>query len=273
MMTVGDWGHVSARGSPMPTIDLNSDLGESFGAWRIGYDDDLFPMLSSANVACGFHGGDPRTLERTIGACQRHRVAVGAHPGFPDLVGFGRRQITGTPDEIRTDTLYQLGALDAFCRAAGVRMRHVKPHGALTNMAQHDALMAEAIVAAVSAFDRRLMLFAMPGSELLKAAERAGLTVAREAFADRAYNSDGSLVSRRLPGAMITDPATAAERMVRLVTDGRITAIEGTEIELQADTICTHSDTEGAVEIVSAVRSALLAAGATIGPPQPHAVR
>src|SRR5262245_7221770 len=121
---------VSGRGARMPTIDLNSDLGESFGAWRIGYDDALFPMLSSANVACGFHGGDPRTLERTIEACQRHGVAVGAHPGFPDLVGFGRRQIICTPDEIRTDTLYQLGALDAFCRVAGVRMQHVKPHGA-----------------------------------------------------------------------------------------------------------------------------------------------
>jgi UPF0271 protein len=257
----------------MPNIDLNSDLGESFGAWRIGYDDELFPMLSSANVACGFHGGDPRTLERTVEACQRYGVAVGAHPGFPDLVGFGRRSINCTPDEIRTDTLYQLGALDAFCRAAGVRMQHVKPHGALTNMAQHDAAMAEAIVAAVSAFDRNLLLFAMPGSELLKAAARAGLTVAREAFADRAYNPDGSLVNRRLPGAMVTNPAIAAERMVRLVTEGRITAIDGTEYELQADTICTHSDTEGAVEIVSAVRSALLAVGASIGPPQPLAAR
>jgi UPF0271 protein len=251
----------------MPTIDLNSDLGESFGAYRIGYDDQLFPMLSSANVACGFHGGDPRTLERTVDACKARGVAVGAHPGFPDLVGFGRRPIQSSPDEVRTDTLYQLGALDAFCRAAGVRMQHVKPHGALTNMAQHDAAMAEAIVGAVAAYDPGLLLFAMPGSELLNAAERAGLPVAREAFADRAYNADGSLVNRRLPGAMITDPTHAAERMIRLVAEGQLTAIDGTEIELQAETICTHSDTDGAVEIVAAVRSALSAAGVEIAPP------
>jgi UPF0271 protein len=251
----------------MPTIDLNSDLGESFGAYKIGYDDQLFPMLSSANVACGFHGGDPRTLERTIAACKANNVAVGAHPGFPDLVGFGRRPINCTPDEIRTDTLYQLGALDAFCRAAGIRMQHVKPHGALTNMAQHDGTIASAIVAAVKAYNPALLLFAMPGSELLTAARAAGLPVAREAFADRAYNADGSLVNRRIPGAMITDPALAAQRMVRLVTDGRIAAIDGTDIELQADTICTHSDTTGAVEIVQAVQEALLSAGVTIKAP------
>lgn len=248
----------------MATIDLNSDLGESFGAFKIGYDDELFPMLSSANVACGFHGGDPRTLERTIAACKRDGVAVGAHPGFPDLVGFGRRPINCTADEIRTDTLYQIGALDAFCRAAGLRMQHVKPHGALTNMAQHDEGIAAAIVAGVKAFNPGLLLFAMPGSKLLAAAEAAGIRVAREAFADRAYNADGSLVNRRLPGAMITDPSLAAARMVRLVTEGRVTTIDGADIEIQADTICTHSDTAGAVEIVRAVRAALIQAGVTI---------
>lgn len=251
----------------MTSIDLNSDLGESFGAFKIGYDDQLFPMLSSANVACGFHGGDPRTLERTIAACKANGVAVGAHPGFPDLVGFGRRPINCTPDEVRTDTLYQLGALDAFCRTAGLKLQHVKPHGALTNMAQHDATMAGAIVAAVKAYNPDLLLFAMPGSELEKAATASGLRVAREAFADRAYNADGSLVNRRLPGAMITDPAFAARRMVRLVTEGRITTVDGQEIELQADTICTHSDTTGAVEIVRAVREALVAAGVSIQSP------
>jgi UPF0271 protein len=217
-------------------------------------------------VACGFHGGDPRVLERTVAACKTHGVAVGAHPGFPDLVGFGRRPINATPDEIRTDTLYQIGALDAFCRAAGVRMQHVKPHGALTNTAQHDEAIAQAIVAGVVAFGADLLLFAMPGSKLLTAAEAAGLRVAREAFADRAYNADGSLVNRRLPGAMITDPEEAARRMVRLVRDGVITAIDGVEIELQADTICTHSDTAGAVEIVTAVRAALAGAGVEIRP-------
>lgn len=249
-----------------PAIDLNSDLGESFGAFTIGYDRELFPMLTSANVACGFHGGDPRVLERTVAACKEHGVAVGAHPGFPDLVGFGRRPMNATPDEVRTDTLYQIGALDGFCRAAGVRMQHVKPHGALTNMAQHDEAIAQAIVEGVVAYGADLLLFAMPGSKLLAAGEAAGVRVAREAFADRAYNADGSLVNRRLPGAMITKPAIAAERMVRLVTNGVLTAIDGTEIELQADTICTHSDTSGAVEIVHAVRAALLAAGVQVRP-------
>lgn len=251
----------------MVSIDLNSDLGESFGAYRIGYDAELFPMLSSANVACGFHGGDPRTLERTVAACKAHGIAVGAHPGLPDLVGFGRRPINATPEEVRTDTLYQLGAIDAFCRAAGVDLRHVKPHGALTNMAHHDREMAGAVVAAIRAYDSLLPLFAMPGSALLEVAEASGLTVAREAFADRAYNADGSLVNRRLPGAMITDPALAARRMVRLVTEGLIETIDGGTIEIQADTICTHSDTAGAVQIVEAVRAALIEAGVTIAPP------
>jgi UPF0271 protein len=251
----------------MISIDLNSDLGESFGAYKIGYDDELFPMLSSANVACGFHGGDPRTLERTIAACKAHGIAVGAHPGLPDLVGFGRRPINCTPDQIRTDTLYQLGALDALCRAAGVRMQHVKPHGALSNIAHHDAVIAGAIAAAAKAFDPELLFFAMPGSELLNAALAAGLKVALEAFADRAYNADGSLVNRKLPGAMITDPAVAADRMVRLVIDGKLSAIDGTELEFRPDTICTHSDTFGAVEIVRSVRTCLIAAGVAVRAP------
>ena len=258
----------STRGAiEMVSIDLNSDLGESFGVYRIGYDAELFPLLSSANVACGFHGGDPRTVERTVAACKANGLGFGAHPGFPDLVGFGRRPLFCTPDDIRTDTLYQLGAVDAFCRAAGVRMQHVKPHGALTNMAQHDAAISDAIVAAVNAFDSSLMLFAMPGSELERAGARAGIRVAREAFADRAYNSDGSLVNRRLPGAMITDPAVAAARIVRLVTEGLIQTIDGQVLELQVDTICTHSDTPGALEIVQAVRAGLTAAGVSIQAP------
>jgi UPF0271 protein len=251
----------------MPAIDLNSDLGESYGALRIGYDDELFPLISSANVACGFHGGDPRTLERTVAACKAHGVGLGAHPSFPDLVGFGRRVIAAAPDEVRTDTLYQLGALDAFCRAAGVRMQHVKPHGALSNAAMKDAALAEAIVAAIVAYNRDLLLFAMPGSALLAAGEAVGLRIAREAFADRAYNADGSLVSRRLPGAMITDPDEAAARMVRLVTEGKLTAIDGQDVALQADTICTHSDTPGAVAIVRTVRTRLEAAGVAVRAP------
>lgn len=251
----------------MPTIDLNSDLGESFGAFAIGHDQELFPLISSANVACGFHGGDPRTLERTVAACQAHNVGIGAHPGFPDLVGFGRRVMAATPDEVRTDTLYQLGAIDAFCRAAGVTMQHVKPHGALSNASMHDEGFARAIATAIRSFNPDLLIFAMPGSALLAAAEAAGLRIAREAFADRAYNADGSLVSRRLPGAMITDPELAARRMVQLVTEGTIETIDGQQIPLQAETICTHSDTPGAVAIVTAVRQALEAAGVIIQAP------
>jgi 5-oxoprolinase (ATP-hydrolysing) subunit A len=251
----------------MASIDLNSDLGESFGAFTIGYDTELFPLISSANVACGFHGGDPRTLERTIAACKAHGVNVGAHPGFPDLVGFGRRVMTATPDEVRTDTLYQLGALDAFCRAARLQMHHVKPHGALSNASMKDEALATAIVTAIRAYNSDLLLFAMPGSALLAAGEAAGLRIAREAFADRAYNADGSLVNRRLPGAMITDPAEAARRMVTLVTSGTLATIDGQTLELHADTICTHSDTPGAVEIVTAVRQALETAGVSIKAP------
>lgn len=240
-----------------PSIDLNSDLGESFGAYRVGYDAELFPLISSANVACGFHGGDPRVLERTVRAAAEHGVAVGAHPSYPDLVGFGRRVMAATPDEVRTDVLYQLGALDAFCRAVGLRMRHVKAHGALYNHATTDPATAEAIAAAVAAFDPDLILFAMPGSTLLAAGEAAGLAVAREAFADRAYHADGTLVSRREPGALITDPEEAARRMVRLVREGRLTTIEGKELDLEVDSICTHSDTPGAVQIVRAMRRRL----------------
>jgi 5-oxoprolinase (ATP-hydrolysing) subunit A len=251
----------------MPTIDLNSDLGESFGAFSIGYDQELFPLISSANVACGFHGGDPRTLERTIAACKAHGVGVGAHPGFPDLVGFGRRVMTATADEVRTDTLYQLGALDAFCRVAGLPMQHVKPHGALSNASMKDDTLATAIVTAIRAYNPDLLLFAMPGSALLAAGEAAGLRIAREAFADRAYNADGSLVNRRLPGAMITDPQVAAQRMVGLVRHGTLETIDGQSLSLRADTICTHSDTPGAVAIVAAVRQALEAAGVSVKAP------
>jgi 5-oxoprolinase (ATP-hydrolysing) subunit A len=246
------------------SIDLNSDLGESFGAFQIGYDAELFPLISSANVACGFHGGDPRVIARTVTLAKEHGVAVGAHPGFPDLVGFGRRVIAATVDEIRTDTLYQLGALDAFCRAGGVPMRYVKAHGALSNVAMKDASVARAIAEAVAAFDNRLSLMVLPGTELQTAAESVGLPAIMEAYADRAYHSDGTLVSRREPGAMITDPETAAARMLRLVTEGKVTTIEGSELEVEVESICTHSDTPGAVEIVRAMRRRFDEAGIAV---------
>ncbi len=247
-------------------IDLNSDLGESFGAFRIGYDAELFPLISSANVACGFHGGDPRVIERTVAAARDHGVAVGAHPGFPDLVGFGRREIAATPDEVRTDTLYQLGALEAFCRAAGLRLQHVKPHGALYNRAVKDPALSEAIVAAVAAYDPALIFLAQPGTALFAAAVAAGLPTAREGFADRAYNLDGTLVSRRLPGAVITDPEAAAARALRLVVEGRVATIDGQELELTIDSLCIHSDTPGAVAIARAVRRRFDEAGIAVRP-------
>ncbi len=246
------------------SIDLNSDLGESYGAFQIGYDAELFPLISSANVACGFHGGDPRVIERTVRLAKEHGVAVGAHPGFPDLVGFGRRVLAATIDEIRTDTLYQLGALEAFCRAEGVPMHHVKAHGALSNVAMKDREVARAIAEAIAAFDKSLPLVVLPGTELQTAADEVGLPLILEAFADRAYHSDGTLVSRRAPGAMITDPEIAAERMLRLVTEGKITSIEGVDLTLDVQSICTHSDTPGAVEIVGAMRRWVDEAGITI---------
>jgi UPF0271 protein len=248
-------------------VDLNSDLGESFGAYQIGYDAELFPLLSSANVACGFHAGDPRVMERTVRAAAEHGASVGAHPGFRDLVGFGRRVIAASPEDVGADVLYQLGALDGICRSVGVRMRHVKPHGALYNHASTDTATAEAIARAIASFDADLILFALPGSALHQAGEAAGLTVAREAFADRAYHADGNLVSRRQPGALITDPAEAAERMYRLVTDGTLTSIEGDVLTLDIDTICTHSDTAGAADIVRAVRRRFDEAGIAVRAP------
>lgn len=248
------------------SIDLNSDLGEAFGAYTIAPDDELFELISSANVACGFHAGDPRVMERTVANAARHGVAVGAHPGFPDLVGFGRREIAATPDQVRTDTFYQIAALDGFCRAAGVKMQHVKAHGALYNRAVKDPATAEAIAMAVRAYDPTLLFVALPGSTLAKAGEAQGLTIAREGFVDRAYNADGSLASRLLEGAVIHDAELAAERAVRLVTEGKLTAIDGTELELEVDTLCLHSDTPGAAEIARAVRRAFDAAGIVVRP-------
>ena len=242
-------------------IDINSDLGESYGAFRIGADAELFPLISSANVACGFHGGDPTTINATIKAATAKGVRVGAHPSYPDLVGFGRRAMAATPEQIYADHIYQLGAVDAFCRVNGVTMQHVKTHGALNNVAMKDPVTAEAIVAACKAYDPKLRIFVLPKTEMEKAALAAGLPVVREAFADRAYNADATLVARSQPGAMITDPDEAAARMVQLVTKGTVTAIDGSELTLEADTICVHSDTATAVAIARALRAAFDRAG------------
>jgi UPF0271 protein len=246
--------NLKERWMPERVIDLNSDLGESYGAFQIGADQQLFPLISSANVACGFHGGDPRTIDRTVNTASAQGVRIGAHPSYPDLVGFGRRVIAATPDEIYADLLYQLGALDAFCRANGVAMQHVKAHGALNNVAARDEGVAGAIAAAVKAFDPSLLIYAMPQSAMMAAAEQVGLPIVREAFADRAYNPDATLVARSKPGAMVTDPAEASERMSRLITQGRIRTIDGDDLLLEADSICVHSDTPTAVAIATALR-------------------
>ncbi len=253
--------------SDTPTIDLNSDLGEGFGPFRVGADDALFPLISSANVACGYHGGDALMMERTVARAIASGVGIGAHPGFPDRLGFGRRPMQCAPAEIRADVIYQVGALAAFCTAAGTSLQHVKAHGALYNLAVHDPAVATAIAEGVTAVDPGLLFFAIPGTALAEAGAVAGLTVIREAFADRAYLADGSLVPRSRQGAVIEDLSQIANRMVRLVRDGVIETIDGETIEMQADTICIHSDTPSAVAIAEAVTSRFAAEGIVIERP------
>lgn len=241
-------------------IDLNADLGESFGPWLMGQDEALMPSITSANVACGFHAGDPGVMRRTIALARRHGVAIGAHPGFPDLVGFGRREIRATPTEVEDLVLYQVAALAGVAQAEGLRLQHVKAHGALYNMAARDGALAEAIARAVAALDRSLILFGLPGSELLRAGTAAGLRVAAEVFADRAYEPDGSLASRSKPGSVIHDADVVVARTVRMVCDGEVVATDGNTIALQADTLCLHGDTPGAALLAAKIRRALEAA-------------
>lgn len=236
-------------------VDLNSDMGEGFGNYPGGPDDALLPLISSANIACGFHAGDPRVMERTIAQASDRGVAVGAHPGFPDPVGFGRRTIMATPEEIRTDVLYQLGALYALCRSRRVELQHLKAHGALYNLAVTDATVAEAIAEAVRRFDRDLLFFALPESALAAAAESAGLRVVHEAFADRAYHADGSLVARSHPDAVLHDPEKVAARAVRMVREGVVETIEGDTLAISPGTICLHSDTANALTMAQAIRA------------------
>ncbi|MEZ5418547.1 MAG: 5-oxoprolinase subunit PxpA [Vicinamibacterales bacterium] len=245
-------------------IDLNSDLGEAFGAWPMGQDAQLMPLISSANVACGFHAGDPATMRATVRVARRHGVAVGAHPGLPDLVGFGRREMQVSPAEVEDMVVYQVGALAAIARSEGVALQHVKAHGALYNMACRDEALAEAIARAVVAIDPSLVLFGLPGSALLQAGLDAGLPVAAEAFADRAYQPDGSLAPRSMAGSVIHDVDTVVARAVTMVTDATVTTIDGSQIEFEADTLCLHGDTPGAVALAAAIRRGLEDAGVTI---------
>ncbi|WP_192363692.1 LamB/YcsF family protein [Mesorhizobium mediterraneum] len=245
----------------MGCIDLNSDLGESFGPWPMGDDVSMLSIVTSANVACGFHAGDPAGILSVLKEAVRRGVSVGAHVGYRDLVGFGRRNMNPTSEELIGDTIYQIGALQGLAKAAGTAVRYVKPHGALYNTIAQDARQAADVIAAINAVDPTLVLMALSGAPIVDQARAAGLTVVCEAFADRAYNANGSLVSRRLPGAVIHDPELVASRMLRLTNDGRITAIDGMEIELEAQSICVHGDTPVAVGIARAVRDALNGGG------------
>jgi UPF0271 protein len=241
-------------------IDLNCDMGESFGAYRIGDDERVMASITSANIACGFHAGDPTVIRRTVRLAREAGVAVGAHPGFPDLVGFGRREMRMSPKDVEDAVLYQVAALQGIAAAEGVTLQHVKAHGALYNMAAKDAQLADAIARAVAAIDRRLILFGLPASELIAAGERHGLRVAAEAFADRAYERDGSLASRSLAGSVIHDPQAVTDRVLRMVREGRVSARDGSEVSLQAGTICVHGDTPGAADLAAGLRTGLQAA-------------
>src|SRR5438034_3097479 len=245
-------------------IDLNSDVGESFGAYTIGHDLGLMRSITSANIAAGFHGGDPSVLRETIRQARTHGVAVGAHPGFPDLVGFGRRELNVTPKEAEDLVLYQVAAVAGVAAAENVRLQHVKPHGALFNMAVRNRELADAIARAVAAFDKTLILFGLPGSEILNAGRAGGLRVAAEVFADRAYEPDGSLASRRKPGSVIHDAAAVVARAIRMVKEHTVVAIDGSVVALEADTICVHGDTPGSDELAARIRAGLETAGVTV---------
>jgi UPF0271 protein len=245
----------------MKTIDLNCDMGEGLGAWKMGDDEALLDHVTSANIACGFHAGDPGTIHRTVKLALQKGVAVGAHPSLPDLQGFGRRVMNVTAQEAYDMVMYQVGALAGFAVACGGRLSHVKPHGALYNMAAKDAKLSAAIASAVKDYDARLVLFGLAGSELVRAGENAGLRTASEVFADRTYQADGSLTPRSQPDAMIHDADTAIAQVRRMVSDGQVRSRQGSDAPVRADTLCIHGDEPGAVEFAKRVRAALDADG------------
>ncbi len=247
-------------------VDLNADVGESYGAFRIGADEELLQLVTSANIACGWHAGDPLVMARTVDLAFRNGAGIGAHPGFPDLLGFGRRNLQISRAEAKAYVLYQIGALDAFVRRTGGTMQHVKLHGAMYNVVSKDPTLASAVIEAVVEFDRDLILVGFSGSQFVQLAREAGLRVAREAFADRAYAPDGTLVPRTSANALITEPAVAATGALRMMTEGLVRASDGQDIHVRADTICIHGDNPEAVSFARAVRQALEDAGVRIRP-------
>ena len=248
----------------MASIDLNSDVGESFGRWTLGDDSAMFESVSSANVACGFHAGDPSVIRATSAKAAQAGVVIGAHVGYRDLAGFGRRFLDVDPQELADDVVYQIGALQALAATAGARVKYVKPHGGLYNAIVKHTAQAQAVVDAVKAVDPGLAILGLPGSEVLRLAEKSGLRPVTEAFADRAYNPDGTLVSRTLPGAVLHDPAEVAQHVLRMATERRIMAIDGTILNVRAESICVHGDSPGAVAMATAVKSVLSDAGVSI---------
>jgi len=250
-------------------IDINSDVGESFGAYKIGLDEEVIPHITSANIACGFHAGDPGVMRKTISLAKKHGVKVGAHPGFPDLMGFGRRNIDATLEEIQDYVVYQMGALQAFASSQGLKLQHIKTHGSLYNMAAANLKMTEAIAEAVAKVDQKIILVVLAFAKrdpLLEIGIRYGIRIAFEAFADRAYNRDGSLVSRREKGAVISDHEIVVKRALKMAIEGKVIAIDGTEISLKADTLCVHGDNPAAVQMVKRMRESLKAAGVEVTP-------
>ena len=238
-------------------VDLNADVGESFGRYTLGLDQEVIPLISSANVACGFHAGDPLVMEKTVSLCGAVGTAVGAHPGFPDLQGFGRRNMNMNPKEVKAMLLYQIGALDAFLHEHGGRLQHVKPHGALYNMAAKEEELAKAICDAVQDYDKELIVLAQSSGKLYREAEKRGLAVSAEVFMDRAYEEDGSLVARSKAGAMITDEDLAIDRVLSMILEGKVRAVSGKEIPIKADSVCVHGDGEKALLFVKKLRTAL----------------
>lgn len=249
----------------MARIDLNCDMGESFGAYTMGNDIAILDYVSSANIACGFHAGDPSTMRKTVREAVARGVAVGAHPGLPDLQGFGRRNMAVSPAEAYDMVLYQVGALAGYVQALGARLGHVKAHGALYNMAAKDYPLAEAIAQAVHDFDRTLVLFALAGSEMIRAAEKVGLRAAGEVFADRSYQDDGTLTPRSQPGAMIEDEEAAVLQVKRMVTQGLVRSVRGNDVAVRADTLCIHGDQPGALAFVKRIRAELERDGVQVG--------
>ena len=247
-------------------IDLNSDLGESFGRYTLGCDEQLVPLVTSVNAACGFHAGDPMVMRKTVRLAKAAGTAVGAHPGFDDLQGFGRRNIHLSAEELQACVLYQIGALDAFVRAEGMKLAHVKPHGAMYNMACRDRAMAMAICEAVRQYDPSLIILAQESGQLYQAARELGLRAAAEVFADRAYEEDGTLVSRTKPGAVITDADEALKRTLRMIREGKVTAVTGRDIDVRADSVCVHGDGADALNFIARIRSACKEENITLSP-------